>query len=210
MPAQFWRFQPGRPASLRPFEPLQGKVKFNLVSYEVFDQAAGGFRAAWASQKTRVIGADSMYPRNAASPQRIAIGAVVLIATGAVQTSGVLVKVMPQGGAAVAGGGTIAYEEGVVHYVPTQAETNFTSFVVIAYKVDCIPVSAVVVTSASNTAGYAGLDWSAIRLPTTAVNLSATTVGGVAGLSTANLDAPVSSRMPAVAQLTRVVAGYTG
>lgn len=117
-----------------------------------------------------------MYPKNAASPQRIAIGAVVQISDGAVQTSGVSVKVMPQGGAASAGGGTTAYEEGIVHYIPTQAETNYASFMVIAYKTGCIPVAVTIVTSASGVAGYAGLDWSAINAPTTTVDLSGTTI----------------------------------
>lgn len=94
-----------------------------------------------------------MYPRNAASPERIAIGPVVQVSDGAVQTSGVSVKVLPQGATASAGGGTVAYEEGIVHYVPTQAETNYTSFVLIAYKTGCIPASTTVVTSASATAG---------------------------------------------------------
>lgn len=120
-----------------------------------------------------------MYPRNAASPQRIAIGAVVQISDGAVQTSGVSVKVMPQGGAASAGGGTIAYEEGIVHYVPTQAETNYASFIVIAYKTGCIPVAVTIVTTASGVAGYAGLDWATINAPTTTQVLSGTTVGTI-------------------------------
>lgn len=94
-----------------------------------------------------------MYPKNAASPERIAIGPVVQISDGAVQTSGVSVKVLPQGTTASAGGGTVAYEEGIVHYVPTQAETNYTSFVLIAYKTGCIPATTTVVTSASATAG---------------------------------------------------------
>jgi hypothetical protein len=92
-----------------------------------------------------------MYARNSASPERLAIGAVVQISDGAVQTSGVSVKVLPIGTTASAGGGTIAYEEGIVHYLPTQAETNYTSFIVIAYKTGCIPVSQTVVTVA-NTA----------------------------------------------------------
>ena len=82
-----------------------------------------------------------MYPKNAASPERIAIGPIVQISDGAVQTSGVSVKVLPIGTTASAGGGTIAYEEGIVHYLPTQAETNHTSFVLIAYKTGCIPAS---------------------------------------------------------------------
>lgn len=94
-----------------------------------------------------------MYPRNNASPERLAVGPVVQISDGAVQTSGVSVKVRPQGEAASAGGGTTAYEEGVVHYTPTQAETNYTSFTVIAYKSGCIPAAITVVTSAHGTAG---------------------------------------------------------
>ena len=74
-----------------------------------------------------------MYPKNAASPERVEIGPVVLIADGTIQTSGVAVKVIPQGGAEASGGGTIAYSaDGVVLYTPTQAETNYTSFVLIA------------------------------------------------------------------------------
>ena len=117
-----------------------------------------------------------MYPINAASPQRIAVGAVVQISDGAVQTSAVSVSVLPQGGAAAAGGGTIAYEQGIVHYLPTQAETNYASFIVIAYKTGCIPVAVTVVTSASGTAGYAGVDWSKVTAPTTTLALTGTTI----------------------------------
>lgn len=94
-----------------------------------------------------------MYPKNAATPPRIAIGAVVQISDGAVQTSGVSIKVKPEGGSASAGGGTTTYEEGIVAYVPTQAETNYTAFQVIAYKTGCIPVAATVVTTDTATAG---------------------------------------------------------
>lgn len=94
-----------------------------------------------------------MYPRNAASPPRIAIGPVVQISDGAVQTSGVSVKVKPEGGTASAGSGTISYEEGIVAYVPTQGETDYTAFQVIAYKTGCIPAAVTVVTSASATPG---------------------------------------------------------
>lgn len=136
-----------------------------------------------------------MYPINAASPQRIAIGPVVQISDGAVQTSGVSVKVMPQGGAASAGGGTTAYEEGIVHYLPTQAETNYASFIVIAYKTGCIPACITVVTSASGTAGYAGVDWSKVTAPTTTLNLSGTTVKTATDVETDTAD--IQSRLPA-------------
>ncbi len=95
-----------------------------------------------------------MYPRNAASPERIAVGAVVQISDGAVQTSGVVITVRGQGGAEGTGGGTTVYgASGIVYYTPLQAETNFTSFVVIGSKTGCIPVAQTIVTTASATAG---------------------------------------------------------
>lgn len=96
-----------------------------------------------------------MYPRNAASPPTIAVGAVVQISDGAVQTSGVSVVVKPEGGSETSGGGSVSYgaSSGVVYYAPTQAETNYTAFVVTAYKSGCIPASVNVVTTASSTAG---------------------------------------------------------
>jgi hypothetical protein len=97
-----------------------------------------------------------MYPRNAASPERIAIGPVVQISDGAVQTSGCTVRIIPLGVAEGDGGGTTAYStDGVVLYTPTQAETNYTSFVLIAKKSGCIPASITVVTTASATPGIA-------------------------------------------------------
>ncbi len=138
-----------------------------------------------------------MYPRNAASPERIAIGAVVLIADGTVQTSGVSIKVKPQGASASAGGGTTSYEEGIVAYLPTQAETDYTSMQIIAYKTGCIPASVTVVTSASAVPGHAGLDWSKINAPTTAVNLSGTNI---------DVDQVVASVSGSVASVTALAA----
>ena len=118
-----------------------------------------------------------MYPRNAASPPRISIGAVVQISDGAVQTAGVAVKVIPQGGSEASGAGTVAYSaDGVVLYTPTQGETNYTAMVFVASKTGCIPATVTVVTSASETAGYAGLDWAKVGNPTTVVGLSSTTI----------------------------------
>lgn len=136
-----------------------------------------------------------MYPRNAASPERVSIGAVVQISDGAVQTSGVSIKVKPQGTTASAGGGTTSYEEGIVEYLPTQAETNYTSFEVIAYKTGCIPVSVTVVTTASATPGYAGVDWSKVTAPTTTLNLSGTTIKSATDVETDTAD--IQSRIPA-------------
>jgi hypothetical protein len=118
-----------------------------------------------------------VYPRNAASPEPIAIGPVVQISDGAVQSSGVTVRIKPVGVSEADGGGTTAYStDGVVLYTPTQAETNYTSFVLIAKKTGCIPASVTVVTTASATAGYAGVDWSKVTAATTTVALSGTTI----------------------------------
>ena len=118
-----------------------------------------------------------MYPRNAASPEPIAIGPVVQISDGAVQSSGVTVRIKPVGVSESDGGGTTAYStDGVVLYTPTQAETNYTSFVLIAKKTGCIPASVTVVTTASATAGYAGVDWSKVTSATSTVALTNTTI----------------------------------
>jgi hypothetical protein len=94
-----------------------------------------------------------MYPRNSATPERIAIGPVVQISDGAVQTSGCTVRVLESGGTEGDGGGTTAYStDGVVLYTPTQAETDQSSFVLIAKKSGCIPASISIITSASATA----------------------------------------------------------
>jgi hypothetical protein len=101
-----------------------------------------------------------MYPRNAASPERISIGAVVQISDGAVQTAGVAVKVIPFGQSESSGAGTVAYTaDGVVLYTPTQAETNYTSFILVASKSGCIPATVTVVTSAAGIASIADAVW---------------------------------------------------
>jgi hypothetical protein len=143
------------------------------------------------------------YPRNAASPPRIEIGAVVQISDGAVQTSGVSVAVRVEGGAETAGGGTVSYGSlsGIVYYTPTQAETDYTAFVVVAYKTGCIPASKSIVTSASATAGYSGVDWGKLTAATTTVNLSGTTI------STTQQVASVSG---AVGSVTGAVGSVTG
>jgi hypothetical protein len=95
-----------------------------------------------------------MYARNHATPEKIAIGPVVQISDGAVQTTGCTVRIIPDGVAEGDGGGPTAYStDGVVLYTPTQAETNYTSFLLIAKKTGCIPASITVVTTASATPG---------------------------------------------------------
>ncbi len=145
------------------------------------------------------------YPRNAASPERVDIGAVVQISDGAVQTSGVAVKVIPSGGVEASGGGTIAYSaDGVVLYTPTQAETDYTSFVLIASKSACIPASKTVITSASATAGYAGTDQSKIANATATVNLSGTTIKTATDVETDTQD--IQGRLPAALESGRIAA----
>ena len=118
-----------------------------------------------------------MYPRNSTSPPRLAIGPVVQISDGAVQTAGVSVKVIPQGGTESAGAGTVAYSaDGAVLYTPTQGETDYTAVVFVASKTGCIPATLTVVMSASNVAGYAGLDWSKVGNATSTVGLTGTTI----------------------------------
>lgn len=137
-----------------------------------------------------------MYPKNAASPEPVAIGAVVQISDGAVQTSGCTVRIKPIGVAEADGGGTTAYStDGIVLYTPTQAETNYTSFVLIAKKTGCIPVAITVVTSASATAGYAGTDQSKITNATSTVNLSGTTIKTATDVEADTAD--IQSRIPA-------------
>lgn len=137
-----------------------------------------------------------MYPRNAASPEPVAIGAVVQISDGAVQTSGVTVRIKPIGVSEGDGTGTTSYStDGIVYYTPTQAETNYTSFILIAKKTGCIPVAVTVVTSASATAGYAGVDWSKVTAPTTTLNLSGTTIKTATDVETDTVD--IQSRLPA-------------
>ena len=146
-----------------------------------------------------------MYPRNAASPERISIGPVVLIADGTVQTSGVTVRILPFGGSEADGAGTTAYStDGVVLYTPTQAETNYTSFVLIAKKAACIPANVTVVTSASSLSGHAGTDQSKITNTTSTVNLSNTTIKTATDVETDTQD--IQARLPAALVDGRIVA----
>jgi hypothetical protein len=153
------------------------------------------------------------YPKNATTPPRIAIGPVVQISDGVVQTSGVSVVVCPEGGAETAGGGTISYggSSNVVYYAPTQAETDYTAFVVTAYKTGCIPVSVTVVTEDTSTAGRVSVatnnDKSGYALSASGLNLvtawtvdingdlagSVDSVTGAVGSVTATVDANVVS-----------------
>ena len=155
-----------------------------------------------------------MYPRNAVSPERLAIGAVVQISDGAVQTAGIVITYCAQGGAE--GAATNAADvgaSGVVYYTPTQAEANVTSFVLTAGKTGCIPVSITVVTSASEVPGFAGVDWLKLINPTAANNLSASSIGtatdlgatGIASLLNTAVDGTLT-----LAQVLRILSAVDG
>ena len=133
-----------------------------------------------------------MYPKNAASPEQVSIGAVVQISDGAVQTSGCTVRIKPNGVAEGDGAGTTAYStDGIVLYTPTQAETNYTSFILIAKKTGCIPVSITVVTTSSATPGtvlLAPVTHTSAVIPTvttttTATNVTTVSAGGISASS---------------------------
>jgi len=110
-----------------------------------------------------------MYPRNNPTPPRLAIGQVVQISDGAVQSTGVTITVRGEGAAEATGGGTTAYgADGTVYYTPTQAETNYTAFVVIANKASCFSASITVVTTATAVAGT--VDVGAVSGDTTAAD----------------------------------------
>jgi hypothetical protein len=136
------------------------------------------------------------YPRNAATPPIVAVGAIYLLADGTIQTTGASVRVKTGTGAWGTGSGTLACDStsGIWTYAPTQAETDAESFVVGVYKASSTSAQVTVATSASATAGYSGIDWGKITQATTTVNLSGTTisttqqVASVSGRVTANTD----------------------
>lgn len=142
-----------------------------------------------------------MYPRNATTPPRIAIGAVVQISDGAVQTSGVSVAVRPEGGSETSSGGTVSYgSSSIVYYAPTQAETDYTAFVVVAYKTGCIPVSQTIITTDSSTAGTVKL------APTTHTGAVVPTVTTLTGHTPQTGDAYARLGAPAGASVSADVA----
>lgn len=156
----------------------------DVLSYST--DFAGIFGRQSVADHRRGVGL--MYPRNAASPPRIAVGPVIQIADGAVQTTGASVTVAPQGGSETAGGGTLAClgTSGVWVYTPTQAETNYAAFIVSVYKTDCIPACVTVVTSAAPTAGKVMLDATDTSAATIAQVATMYTMVSAAGVFTAD------------------------
>jgi len=142
------------------------------------------------------------YPRNAASPPVIAVGAIYLLADGTIQTTGASARVKTGSGAWGAAAGTLACDStsGVWTYTPTQAETDAESFLVAVYKSASTSAQVTVATSASATAGYSGVDWGKVTAATSTVALTGTTI------STSQVVASVSG---AVASVTSPVTAGT-
>ena len=118
------------------------------------------------------------YPKNAASPPTIAVGAIYLLSDGTIQTTGASARVKTGSGAWGAAAGTLTCDitSGVWTYTPTQAETDAESFIVAVYKTASTSAQVTVATSASATAGYSGVDWSKLTAATSTVSLSGTTI----------------------------------
>jgi len=149
------------------------------------------------------------YPRNAASPPIVAVGAIYLLADGTIQTTGASVRVKTGTGAWGSGSGTLACDStsGIWTYAPTQAETDAESFVVGVYKASSTSAQVTVATSASATAGYSGVDWSKITAATTTVNLSGTTISTTQ--TVASVSGSVGSVTGAVGSVTARVTANT-
>jgi len=138
------------------------------------------------------------YPRNTASPPTIAVGVIYLLADGTIQTTGASARVKTGSGAWGAAAGTLACDatSGVWTYAPTQGETDAESFLVAIYKASSTAAQVTVVTSASATAGYSGVDWGKISQATSTVDLSGTTI------STTQAVASVSGSVGSISSVT--------
>ena len=150
------------------------------------------------------------YPRNAASPPVIAVGAIYLLADGTIQTTGASARVKTGTGAWGAAAGTLACDStsGVWTYTPTQAETDAESFLVAVYKSASTSAQVTIATSASATAGYGGVDWSKVTAATSTVNLSGTTIS--TSQAVASVSGSVGSVTGAVGSVTGAVGSVTG
>lgn len=137
-----------------------------------------------------------MYPRNAASPPEISVGSLVSTTDGSLATTGASVRVK-SGGTWAAGAGQLNCDatSGIWSYVPTQGETNASHFIVAVYRSGHVSIERTVVTTVSDVAGYAGLDWSQVRAASTTVTLSGTTIKTATDIEVDTQD--IQSRLPA-------------
>ena len=150
-----------------------------------------------------------MYPKNAASPEKIAIGAVVQISDGAVQTSGCTVRILTSGDAEGDGGGTTAYStDGIVLYTPTQVESNHASFILIAKKTGCIPASITVVPTLSATPGEA-VCASTQKVDVETIKTRAVVCSGEVTVPAATLASTTNITAGTIATVTTVTGGAT-
>lgn len=149
------------------------------------------------------------YPRNAASPPIVAVGAIYLLADGTIQTTGASVRVKTGTGAWGSGAGTLACDStsGIWTYAPTQAETDAESFIVGVYKSASTSAQVTVATSASATAGYGGVDWGKVTQATSTVSLSNTTISTTQAV--ASVSGSVGSVTGAVGSVTGAVGSVT-
>lgn len=148
-----------------------------------------------------------MYPKNSSNPPPIAIGAIYSTVDGSFVTAGASVRVKTGTGSWAAGANSPVCDttSGTWVYTPSQAETNAESFIVAIYAASATQAVVTVVTTASEAAGYAGLDWSLVRQANTSVGLSATTI------STSQQVASVSGNVGgSVASVTGAVGSVTG
>ena len=150
------------------------------------------------------------YPRNAATPPIVAVGAIYLLADGTIQTTGASVRVKTGTGSWGSGAGTLACDStsGIWTYAPTQGETDAESFVIGVYKSASTSAQVTVATSASATAGYSGVDWGKLTAATTTVNLSGTTISTTQAV--ASVSGAVGSVTGAVGSVTGAVGSVTG
>jgi hypothetical protein len=149
------------------------------------------------------------YPRNAATPPIVAVGAIYLLADGTIQTTGASVRVKTGTGSWGIGAGTLACDStsGIWTYAPTQGETDAESFIVGVYKSSSTSAQVTVATSASATAGYSGVDWGKLTAATTTVNLSGTTISTTQAV--ASVSGAVGSVTGAVGSVTGAVGSVT-
>jgi hypothetical protein len=119
-----------------------------------------------------------MYPKNASSPPPIAVGAIYSTVDGSLVTTGASVRVKTGTGSWAAGANSPVCDttSGTWVYTPSQGETNAASFMVAIYAASATQAVVTVVTTVSDTAGYAGLDWGVVRQATATLALTGTTI----------------------------------
>ena len=149
-----------------------------------------------------------MYPRNAASPPEISVGSLVSTTDGSLATTGASVRVK-SGGSWAAGAGTLSCDatSGIWSYVPTQGETNASHFIIAVYRSGHVSIERTVVTTVSDVAGYAGLDWSQVRAASSTLALTGTTIS--ASQVVASVSGAVGSVTGSVGSVTGSVGSVT-